>query len=118
MLTLDNDQTSQLKLGDARRFVEAVCEQFLADRPELKDPVNRAETLRKMQAAFEYADRIGLRSTPHVIVLMYLSVDSPYFHDDPETDRYLRKPGATPEQRLDDLVAVLKATLADMENSD
>jgi hypothetical protein len=42
---------------------------------------------------------------------MYLSADAPGIHDDKLVDYYLRKPGATPEQRLDEIDAILKLKL-------
>lgn len=65
----------------------------------------------RMQDAYDYAARAGFTSTPHIVWLMFLSADAPRIHDDPLVDQYLRKPGATPEQRLDDLNAVMKHKL-------
>jgi hypothetical protein len=42
---------------------------------------------------------------------MVLSADAPRIHEDLLVDHYLRKPGATPEQRLDDLEAVVNRQL-------
>jgi hypothetical protein len=42
---------------------------------------------------------------------MYLAADASGIHDDPLVDACLRKPGATPEQRLDDLLAVINNKL-------
>ncbi|UWE16341.1 hypothetical protein [Herbaspirillum huttiense] len=44
---------------------------------------------------------------PTLIYMMYLSADWPGLFRRPGTVRYLRRPGATPEQRLDDMIAVL-----------
>ena len=43
--------------------------------------------------------------------MMYLAADAPGIHDDPLVDAYLRKPGATPEQRFDELIAVMDKKL-------
>ncbi len=64
-----------------------------------------------MQAAHDDALGIGFKSTPHIVRLMYLYVDVPRIHDDRLSDGYLRKPEAPPEQRLDDLLAVVNKKL-------
>ncbi|CAH0447354.1 hypothetical protein [Ralstonia syzygii] len=70
MLTLDEDQWRALQACDARQFAAAVCDQFLAKRSELvKDP-GRDVILARMQAAHDYAERIGFTSTPHIVWLM------------------------------------------------
>ena len=111
MLTLTEAQWQALQQGEARQFVAAVCEGFLTKRPEMREQPGREVVLRRMQDAFDYATRAGFTSTPHIIRLMHLSADAPRIHDDPLVDQYLRKPGATPEQRLDDLDAVMEHKL-------
>ena len=58
-------------------------------------------------ARYDYAATAGFAGTLHILRLMYLSVDAPRTHDDVPDNRYLRKPGATREHRLDDLNAVI-----------
>ena len=111
MLTLTNAQWTALQQGEARQFVAAVCDGFLENRPEMLERPGRMKLLQRMQDAYDYAARVGFTSTPHIVRLMYLSADAPRIHDDPQVDGYLRKPGATPEQRLDDLDAVMNHKL-------
>jgi len=111
MLTLTEAQWQNLQLGEDRQFVAAVCDEFLANRPEMRDQPGRDVVFERMQDAYDYSVRIGFTSTPHIVRLMYLSADAPRIHHDPLVDHYLRKPGATPEQRLDDLDAVMKHML-------
>jgi hypothetical protein len=92
-------------------FVIAVADQFLAKRADMASQPGRATVIERMLAAYTYAIRIGFRSTPHIVHLMYLSADAPGIHDDPLVDAYLRKPGATPEQRFDELIAVMDKKL-------
>jgi hypothetical protein len=68
-----------------------------------------------MLAAFDFAKSAGFQSTPHVIRLMYLSADAPGIHEDPAVSAHLRRPGASPEQRLDDLLAVVRNKLKGMD---
>ena len=111
MLRLSEAQWRELQARDARQFVTAVCEKFLAERPDMAEAPGRQAVQERMQAAHDYAARVGFTSTPHIVRLMYLAADAPGIHDDPLVDAYLRKPGATPEQRLDDLIAVMNKKL-------
>jgi hypothetical protein len=111
MLTLSNAQWHELQLRDQQQFVAAVCDQFMVGRDDMKKEPGREAVQERMQAAYDYALRIGFTDTPHIVRLMYLAADAPHIHDDPVVDSYLRKHGATPEQRLDDLSAVMKKRL-------
>jgi len=51
---------------------------------------------------------LGFTSTGHLVYMMYMSADYPGLFERPGTQQYLTKPGATPEQRLDDMKAVLR----------
>lgn len=111
MLKLSEAQWSELQSRDARQFAAAVCEQFLSNRADLLERPGRTAVLQRMQAAHDYALLIGVTSTQHIVRLMYLAADAPAIHDDALVDAYLRKPGATPEQRLDDMLAVMNYKL-------
>lgn len=111
MLTLDESQWQALQACDARQFVGAVCDQFLAKRPELLSDPGRDAILGRMQAAHDYAARIGFSSTPHIVWLMYMAADAPTLITDPAIEAYLREPGATPERHLDDVAAVMQKKL-------
>ncbi len=111
MLKLSDEQWLQLNSRDSFQFVTAVCDQFLAKRPDMWDRPGHAAVQGRMQAAHDYAARIGLTSTPHIVRLMYLEADAPGIHEDPLVNAYLRKSGTAPEQRLDDLLAVVNKKL-------
>ncbi|MES3020874.1 MAG: hypothetical protein V4857_04740 [Pseudomonadota bacterium] len=111
MLTLDEAQWSKLKARDAESFVAAVCDQFLTKRPDMMAAPGRGVVQARMQAAHDYAISIGFTSTPHIVRLLYLAADAPRIHDDRAVDAHLRKAGATPEQRLDDMLAVVMMEL-------
>ncbi|MDN2705660.1 MULTISPECIES: hypothetical protein [unclassified Janthinobacterium] len=111
MLTFSEEQWRAVQTGDMSDFVIAVADQFLAKRADMASQPGRATVIERMLAAYTYAIRIGFRSTPHIVHLMYLSADAPGIHDDPLVDAYLRKPGATPEQRFDELIAVMDKKL-------
>lgn len=111
MLTLSEDQWRDLQARDRRNFVGAVCDQFLAKRPEVLAGLGRQVVEHRMQLADDLALNIGMRSTPHIVHLMYIIADAPQLLDDPVFNAYMRKPGLRPEQRFDDLMAVMKKKL-------
>ncbi|SOZ14646.1 conserved hypothetical protein [Cupriavidus taiwanensis] len=107
MLKLTETQWQALQQTDARNFVGAVCDQFLNARPDLLMSLGRDAICNRMEAGHELAATVGLRSTAHIVSLLYLCADAPQFATDPEIQAYLLKPAASPEQRLDDLSAVM-----------
>ncbi len=115
MLVLKDEQWAALKARDTQSFIAAVCEQFLVKRPRMMSSPGREVLQTYMQAAHDYAIRIGFTSPPHILRLMYLAADAPGIHDDAVVDAYLRKESATPEQRLDDLLAVVMQELKELE---
>jgi DUF971 family protein len=118
MLTFDDSQWAELTVRDTNSFVAAVCDQYLSTRPEIAVTPGRDATLIRMNGAHDYAIRIGFSSTPHIVRWMYLAADAPGIHDDKLVDAYLRKRGATPEQRLDDMLAVVISELKELEGDD
>lgn len=118
MLTLDATQWADLKARDTHSFVAAVCDQYLETRPEMVGTPGRDAILQQMQAAHDYAIRVGFTSRSHIVRWLYLAADAPGIHEDKLVDTYMRKPGATPEQRLDDMHAVVMHELKQLEGSD
>lgn len=111
MFKLSEAQFEEMRARDANHFVQAVCAQFIDERPDMLEHPGRAATQRSMHEALDFSMRLGFNSTPHVIRLMYLAADAPDILDDSAVSAYLRRAGATPEQRLDDLLAVVKYKL-------
>jgi hypothetical protein len=111
VITLDEEQWTQMKARETISFVAAVCDQFLAYRPDMANAPGRDSVQARMQSARDFTDQTGFTSSPHVVQFMYTAADYPGFHDDALIADYLRKPGATPEQRFDDMVAVLRSEL-------
>ena len=111
MLKLSEAQWQDLQARDSCQFVEAVCAQFLATRPDVLEKFDPAVIQENMQKAHDVAFAIGFQSTPHLVRFMYLAADAPSICSDAVINAYLRKPGATPEQRLDDLLAVIDKKL-------
>jgi hypothetical protein len=118
MLTLSDAQWSELSMRDTHSFVAAVCDQYLAKRPDKVAVPGRDAVLKLMEDAHGYAVRIGFTNAPHIVRWLYLAADAPGLHEVSVVDYYMRKPGATPEQRLDDMLAVIANELKTLEGSD
>lgn len=118
MLTFDDSQWAVLTVRDTKSFIAAVCDQYLSTRPEIAITPGRDVILIRMNGGYAYAIRIGFSSTPHIVRWMYLAADAPGIHDDKMVETYLRKRGATPEQRLDDMLAVVINELKELEGDD
>lgn len=107
MIRLDEDDLAKLRARDTGHFIAAVADQFLAGRADLQRVQGRSEVIRRMREAYENGLSLGFSVLSHLIYIMYLSADWPGLFHRPGTVRYLTRPGATPEQRLDDMIAVL-----------
>lgn len=114
MLRLTEAQYEALRGRDADQFVRAVCDQYLGERPEIAGSLATSVVYQRMLRAFDFGRRLGLQSTPHMIRLMYLASDAPGFQDDTAVSAHLRRTGVSPEQRLDDLLAVMDHKLKGM----
>ena len=117
MLTLSETQWAALSARDTRSFVAAVCDQYLAKRPDKVAAPGRDAMRTLMTDAHDYALQIGFTDTPHIVRWLYLAADAPGLHEEPVVDFYMRKLGATPEQRLDDMLAVITHELKTLEGS-
>jgi hypothetical protein len=115
VITLSEEQWSLLKKRDTASFVDSVCEQYVRTHRAFAPGTTREQTLPIMQAAYEFAERAGFTSTPHIVHLMYFAADAPGVLDEPAVIAQLRKPGATPERRFDDLLAVFSVELNRLE---
>ncbi len=118
MLTLNDSQWAELTARDTTSFVAAVCDQYLLTRPDRAVAPGREAILTQMNGAHDYAGRIGFTATPHIVRWLYLAADAPGIHEDKMVDAYLRKPGAPPEQRLDEILAVVMNELKELEGND
>lgn len=118
MLTLSDRQWADLTVRDTDSFIAAVCDQYLSTRPERAVAPGLDAVLTQMKRAHDYAIHVGFSATPHIVRWMYLAADAPGIHEDNMVDTYLRKPGATPGQRLDDMLAVMINELKELEGND
>lgn len=111
MLQLSDIQWRALLQAEANQFIRAVCDEFFAQRPDMRDQPGRDTVLARMRDAHSYAAQAGFTSMPHIVRLMYLAADAAGILSEPVVDGYLRKRGASPERRLDELDAVIRNKL-------
>lgn len=111
MLKLTEVQWNALQDRESGHFVIAVRDQFLAGRPDMANEPDREAVLQQMEDAYRFSMRVGFTSTSHIVRLMYLAADAPEIQNDPVVLMHLRRAGAPPEQRLDDLLAVVNLKL-------
>ncbi|QJQ03515.1 hypothetical protein C798_25740 [Herbaspirillum rubrisubalbicans Os34] len=108
MLTLTEDQYKKFLASDVQNFIAAVADEFLSEREDMRGNPGRSEVILRMQSAYDNGLNLGFTSTGHLIYMMYMSADYPKLFERPETQRYLSKSGALPEQRLDEMKSVLR----------
>jgi hypothetical protein len=82
-----------------------VADQLITGRPGLQD--ERSVVLKRLGATHRLAGEVGFTSSPHIIRLLHLAADAPGLHQDPDVRAWLSRLGQSPEQRLDDLLAVV-----------
>lgn len=109
MLTFSPAQWKALREDEAQRFVAAVADQLIVGRTGLQG--QRPAVLDRLSAMHGMAAQLGFTSTPHIIRLLHLAADTPGLHQDPALRAWLTRPGQSPEQRLDELLAVVDRTL-------
>lgn len=68
----------------------------------------------RMSSAHGFALDMGFTSTPDIVQLMFLATHAPQLCTDPAVSAQLRKPGATPEQRFADILAVAESKLKEV----
>jgi hypothetical protein len=94
-----------LLTDDERTFISAVHDSIRnADATFSGDPA----LLDKLIEAFDKARAAGLTRDELLADFIYLEIQAPGFHRHPSIRRWLRKPGAVPDERFADLMEVLR----------
>jgi hypothetical protein len=88
-----------------RRFISAVKDSIREVDPTLADD---PAILDKLTEAFREARAAGLTRDKLLADFIYLEIQAPGFHRHPSIRRWLRKRGAVPDERFDDLMEVLR----------
>lgn len=115
MIELTPAQYQQFLDSDTQHFISAAADQYLADHEDLRSDAGRAEVIERMRVAYERGREMGFTSTPHLLYMMTFEAGAPGLFGDELIRYYLSRPGATPEQRLDDFDAILADELQRMK---
>jgi hypothetical protein len=107
MLTLTEHQFQLLMADEEKHFINAVADQFLSMRSDMRQEPGRTAVIERMRAAYDNGIDLGFTSTGHLIYMMSLSADYPGLFAGPIVRSNLRKAGMTPEQRLDDMKSMV-----------
>ena len=105
MLELTEEQLLQLALMDARAYVDGVYDEIVTDDPSLNAPDLR----NRLYRAYDYAVGLGLLRQDTLTEFLHYEATAKEFYKRPAIDAWLRKPGATPEQRFADLIAATQS---------
>jgi hypothetical protein len=109
MLELTPHQLQQIRLLEHAGFVRRVRDELLTKFPELaSDPALEQRLLH----AHDNALQLGLESAQARTQFLYQEAFAPGFYGRPAVSAWLKRPGAEPEQRWRDFMALATATLA------
>lgn len=101
---MHNHKTMFLTEGE-REFIAAVRDSIRKVDPTLADDPAFPD---KLTEAFAEAKAAGLSRDKLLADFIYLEIQAPGFHRHPSIRRWLRKPGAAPDERFADLIEVLR----------
>ena len=105
MLEFSDKQLRQLALMDARSYVDGVHDEIVANDPSLKT----SDLRNRLYRAHDYAMGLGLLRQNALTEFLHYEAAAKEFYKQSVIDAWLRKPGATPEQRFADLVATAQS---------
>ena len=103
-LELNAAQAGQLAALQQQNYRDQVAKDILAMYPEENRPTLSAE----LREAHAHAKELGFVDGGAITSFLWASVFWPKFYREPMADMWLRKPGATVEQRFKDFRAVMK----------
>jgi hypothetical protein len=107
MLEFSEAQLQQLAQLEARGYVDRVYDDIVAEHPEQ----DVKQLRQRLYGAYDYAVALGLHSPELLTQFLYYEAAAPGLYAAPVVDAWLRKPGATAEQRWADLVAVINSKM-------
>lgn len=108
MLELTEAQLQQMRQHEHAGFVGRVHAELLTNFPELaSDP----SLQQRLSVAHDRALALGLDSGQARTQFLYQEAFTPGFSEQPAVTAWLRRPGASPEQRWHDFMALAKARL-------
>lgn len=103
MLELSEDQMHQLLESENAGFVSRVRAKLVADFPD----VNDTGLHQRLLVAHDRALRFGLESPESRTQFLFQEAFAPGFYEQPAIAAWLTRPGAPPEQRWRDFMALV-----------
>lgn len=102
MLELSEDQLRLLRDNEDAGFVSRIRSQLVAEFPD----VNDSGLQQRLQMAHDRALYLGLESAESRTQFLYQEAFAPGFYEQPAIAAWLTRPGAPPEQRWRDFMAL------------
>jgi hypothetical protein len=115
MLELTEDQLQQMRQHEHAAFVSRVRAELVAKFPEL---ANENQLEQRLLAAHDRAISFGLESALARTQFIYQEAFAPGFYEAPAFVAWIKRPGAEPEQRWRDFIALAEARLAPSEKAE
>lgn len=104
MLENEDRQHRDISTSDEREFVATIRHGAVSANPKLGDDPTLLERLAE---AYGDAKRMGLTQDVLLAEFLHLEAQVPGFYRRPMTSKWLKKPGASIEERFTDLLDVL-----------
>ena len=115
MLELTEAQLRQMRRHEHGGFVRRVRSDLQERFPGLADDAN---LLQRLCEAHDHALAFGLESAKARTQFLYQEAFAPGFHEQPAVVAWLTQPGAAPEQRWQDFMALADARLGSNDCSE
>lgn len=107
MIELSEEQMNLLLRGENEGFVSRVRAKLMVDFPEVGD----AGLQQRLLVAHDRALQLGLESAESRTQFLYQEAFAPGFYEQPAITAWLTRPGAPPEQRWRDFMALTRARI-------
>lgn len=115
MLELAEDQLQQMRQHEHAAFVGRVRAELVMKFPELATDQGLEQ---RLLLAHDRAVDFGLESAQARTQFLYQEAFAPGFYDAPAFVAWIKRPGAEPEQRWRDFIALAEARLAPSEKAE
>jgi hypothetical protein len=109
MLELTENQLRQMQLHEHAGFVSRVRSELLVKFPELESDDQLEQ---RLLVAHDRAIGFGLENAQARTQFLYQEAFAPGFYEQPAFVAWIERPGAEPEQRWHDFMALATALLA------
>ncbi|WP_241017162.1 hypothetical protein [Paraburkholderia sp. Ac-20342] len=105
MLELSTEQVTALAQLEAKRYVEQVRQDLVAENPQLAKDQSLAS---RLWQAYGAARHFGIASNDNVAAFLRLEAYVPGFCEKPATRSWITRPGRSPDERFHDYLRVIR----------